>query len=164
MNMSLDRFITKEPEQKRKPEPMEPKPKPPEQPKVIIEKETEENEEPLEEEEVEIEGFEEPEEALLEETVFEAETPENTGPCFLLSVSYSGKKSCALVKLYDPEKRKIYFWYDNTGHKPYLLTDMPLQEVMKNPSVLKNPGFDPAHCQVVRNCLLYTSPSPRDRG
>ncbi|RLE49965.1 MAG: DNA-directed DNA polymerase I [Candidatus Methanomethylicota archaeon] len=160
MNISLDRFITKEPkEQEKKPkqEQLEPKPKPIEAPKIVIEKEAEEEPEEEEEElEAEVEGAEEPEEALLEETAFEAEMPENTGPCFLLSVSYSGKKGCALVKLYDPEKGKIYFWYDNTGHRPYLLTDMPLQEVLKNPNVLKHPGFDPSHCQVVKKIDLLS--------
>lgn len=48
----------------------------------------------------------------------------NTGTCILLSVSYSGEAKRALLKLYDLERKVIHFWYDDSGHRPYCLTDM----------------------------------------
>ena len=87
-------------------------------------------EEEVEEEEVEV----------IETIPFEVEQPYNTGPCILLSVSYDGSKGKALCKLYDPEKRKIYFWYDNTGHKPYCLSDLPPEKIKKLP-VVTHPGY-----------------------
>ena len=152
MSMRLDQFITSE--QKEEPPKVE-KPKPP-KPK-LSEKKAKAEEEELAEALEELEEFREAaEEEAIEETVFEAETPENTGTCYLLSVSYSGKKGKALVKLYDPEKQKIYFWYDNTGHQPYCLTDLPLELVRKDPQLLKHPGFDPQHCiEVKKHDLLH---------
>jgi len=73
----------------------------------------------------------------------EVETPNETGPCLLLSVTYSGEKRRALVKLYDPSSGKIYFWYDNTGHKPYCLTDLSPEDIIsKYPKVVSHKGFD----------------------
>ena len=86
-------------------------------------------------------------EGIIEETVFEAETPRNTDVCYALSVSYSGKAGKALVKLYDPSKGCIYFWYDNTGHKPYCLTNVPLDAIKRAPRIVTHEGFD--HVEVV---------------
>jgi len=73
----------------------------------------------------------------------EIETPSDTGPCVILSVTYSGEKRKALVKLYDPSNGKIYFWYDNSGHKPYCLTDISPEEIISNHSeVVSHKGFD----------------------
>lgn len=95
-----------------------------------------------------IEEVEEVEEApreeveVIEEAFFEAEAPQNTGPCYLLSVCYSGRAGRALVKLYDHYGGKIFFWYDNTGHKPYCFTDISLEDVKKLPRVMGHRGFD----------------------
>lgn len=91
-------------------------------------------------EEVAEEELEEEPEGILEETVYEAETPRDTDVCYLLSVSYSGKTGRALLKLYDPVKGCMYFWYDNTGHKPYCLTDLPAESAKK--FVATHDGFD----------------------
>ncbi|RLE53465.1 MAG: type B DNA-directed DNA polymerase, partial [Candidatus Methanomethylicota archaeon] len=71
---------------------------------------------------------------------FEVEQPTETGPCILLSVLYDGSKGKALCKLYDPENNKVYFWYDNTGHKPYCLSDLPPEKIKRLP-VVTHPGF-----------------------
>ncbi len=43
----------------------------------------------------------------------------------LLSVFYSGNDKVAILKFYDPENGQVFLVKDNTGHKPYLLTDAP---------------------------------------
>jgi hypothetical protein len=67
----------------------------------------------LEESEEEYEA--EQEELRIESSAYEAETPKNLSTSILLSVTYSGKYGKALVKLYNPEDGKVYYWYDNTG-------------------------------------------------
>ena len=68
--------------------------------------------------------------------------PENLPPSYLVSVDYNGKKQLATIKLYEPTSKKIYFWDDNTGHKPYLLTSLPPEELQKLSRVTGHPGFD----------------------
>ncbi|RLF12190.1 MAG: DNA-directed DNA polymerase I [Thermoprotei archaeon] len=96
----------------------------------------------FEDEDVEVEEVEEELEEVLEESIYEAESPRNTDVCYVLSVTYSGKAGKALVKLYDPSKGCIYFWYDNTGHKPYCLTNVPADAVKRNPHIVAHGGFD----------------------
>jgi DNA polymerase I len=68
------------------------------------------------------------------------ETPSDLGPSYLLSVDYvGGETKKALARLYNPETKKIYFWYDNTDHKPYCYTDYPEQVVAAK--IGKHPGF-----------------------
>ncbi|MHA1687383.1 MAG: DNA-directed DNA polymerase I [Candidatus Heimdallarchaeaceae archaeon] len=55
--------------------------------------------------------------------------PENLPPCYLLDVKYDGKSGKAYLKLYNPKDQKIYRWYDNTNHLPYLLTTLDKTEV-----------------------------------
>ncbi|MEN3016985.1 MAG: DNA-directed DNA polymerase I [Candidatus Methanosuratincola petrocarbonis] len=87
-------------------------------------------------------------EEIIAQTKFEAETPSETGSCVLLSVSYSGNRGRALAKLYDLERQRVVFWYDNTGHQPYLLTDMRLDELLSSEAA-SHPGFDPRGCREV---------------
>jgi len=93
-------------------------------------------------------------EEVIERTIFEAESPKNTGPLSLLSVTYSGSKAKALLKFYDLEKRRIVFWYDNTGHVPYCLTDLPLREVLSDERITSHPGFDRRSTVEVERCDL----------
>ncbi len=105
-------------------------------------------EEEIEEEEVQLREGEEFEE---ESVSFEirGETPSISPPAIVLSVTYDGKAGKALVKLYDPVNDKIYFWYDNTGHRPYLLTDIdPIDIVTKFPRVIQHKGF--SHIELVK--------------
>lgn len=81
----------------------------------------------------------EPEETISDIKVGEQETPNNLPPSFLLSIDYSGPLNKAILKLYEPKSKKIYFWLDNTGHRPYLYTDWPAQ--MVESKVKRNPGF-----------------------
>jgi DNA polymerase I len=90
-----------------------------------------------EEEEREIEQ----EELREEYTIFEAETPQNLGRSYILSVTYSGKHKKALVKLYEPVTQKIYYWYDNYGHKPYFYVSAPVEYIKNNPKIALHPGF-----------------------
>jgi DNA polymerase I len=68
--------------------------------------------------------------------------PKDLPPSYLVSVTYDGKKQLASLKLYEPMSQKIYFWDDNTGHKPYCLTSLPPAEVEKLSRVTGHTGFD----------------------
>jgi DNA polymerase I len=67
--------------------------------------------------------------------------PSNLGVSIVLSVDYDGVEGCAYVKLYCLEDGMVYFWYDNTGHKPYCLTDMSLEEVKRIPDIASHRGL-----------------------
>ncbi len=47
----------------------------------------------------------------------------------LLSVFYSGDDRSAVMKFYDPERDEVFLIKDNTGHRPYLLTDAPHDKI-----------------------------------
>ncbi len=68
--------------------------------------------------------------------------PEDLPPSYLVSVSYNGKKQLAFLTLYEPVSQKIYFWDDNTGHKPYCLTSLLPKEVKKLSRVTSHTGYD----------------------
>jgi DNA polymerase I len=68
--------------------------------------------------------------------------PENLPPSYFVSATYDGKTRKALIKLYEPDSGKIYFWYDNTGHKPYCLTNLSQYELEKISQLMQHPGFD----------------------
>jgi len=68
--------------------------------------------------------------------------PENLPPSYFVSATYDGKTRKALIKLYEPTSSRIYFWYDNTGHRPYCLTNLSPCELEKINSLIKHPGFD----------------------
>jgi len=61
--------------------------------------------------------------------------PNNLPPSYLLDVKYDGKIEKAYVKLLNLEDGKIYRWYDNTGHLPYLITTTNKNDIEK---LLKN--------------------------
>lgn len=66
----------------------------------------------------------------------------NLPPSYFVSATYDGKTRKALIKLYEPASNQIYFWYDNTGHKPYCLTNLSPYELEKINHLLQHPGFD----------------------
>ena len=68
--------------------------------------------------------------------------PENLPPSYFVSATYDGRSRKALIKLYEPESGEIYFWYDNTGHKPYCLTNLSPIELEKIDRLMKHEGFD----------------------
>ena len=67
--------------------------------------------------------------------------PENTGTVYMLSAGYDGANKMAYVRLYEPESREIFLWYDNTGHLPYLISKEPVTELEKNRRVVGHEGF-----------------------
>jgi len=73
---------------------------------------------------------------------FKPETPSEAHNCYLTSVGYDGSGRVAYVKLYDPETHKISVWYDNTSHKPYCLSDQPIEALKQNEALMNHPGFD----------------------
>ncbi|MCW4034577.1 MAG: DNA-directed DNA polymerase I [Candidatus Bathyarchaeota archaeon] len=79
---------------------------------------------------------------LTENAVVYPDYPQNLPPSYLVSVGYDGKKAVATLKLYEPLSQRIYFWDDNTGHKPYLLTSLTPQEVEKLSKVTQHTGYD----------------------
>ncbi len=74
-------------------------------------------------------------------------TPMDLGPSFLVSASYDGKARKAFVKLYEPGSGRIFFWYDNTAHRPYCLTNLSPIELERINNLVKHPGFD--HFEIV---------------
>lgn len=74
--------------------------------------------------------------------------PKNLPASYLVSVKYDGKKRLASLRLYEPISKKIYFWDDNTGHKPYCLTSLPPKEVEKLDRVLSHSGYD--HLELIK--------------
>ncbi|MDI6846645.1 MAG: DNA-directed DNA polymerase I [Candidatus Bathyarchaeia archaeon] len=73
--------------------------------------------------------------------------PENLPPSYSASATYNGKTRKALIKLYEPTSGQIYFWYDNTEHKPYCLTNLSPYELEKINRLIQHPGFD--HFEIV---------------
>ncbi len=69
-------------------------------------------------------------------------TPDNLPPSYFISASYDGHQKKAVIKLYEPESGQIYFWYDNTGHKPYCLTNLTKEELDRFQRVKSHEGFD----------------------
>ena len=66
-----------------------------------------------------------------EKHVFPLVAPQNLPCAYFVSATYDGRTGKALVKLYDPVSGQIYFWYDNTGHQPYCLTNLSQYELEK---------------------------------
>jgi DNA polymerase, archaea type len=68
--------------------------------------------------------------------------PENLPPSYFVSASYDGRQKKAVIKLYEPKSGRIYFWYDNTDHKPYCLTNLKPYELNKIDRLTHHDGFD----------------------
>jgi DNA polymerase I len=68
--------------------------------------------------------------------------PENLPPSYFVSATYDGRSRKALIKLYEPTSGQIYFWYDNTGHKPYCLTNLSPYDLEKIDRLMKHESFD----------------------
>jgi len=76
------------------------------------------------------------------------ETPENLPESFFIGIGYDGERHSAFIKLYEPNRRRIYHWYDNTNHKPYCLSDQSVEKLKENQSLMAHTGLD--HLEVVR--------------
>lgn len=77
-----------------------------------------------------------------ERRVFPPIAPENLPSAYFVSATYDGKTGKAVIKLYEPTSGRIYFWYDNTGHKPYCLTNLSPYELGKINRLIHHRGFD----------------------
>ena len=111
------------------------------------------NTEDLDEEYNYFSDSDEPEDAEISEQILEEKgsdfvllAPENLPPSYLIDVKYDGKNEKAYVKLYNPDDERIYRWYDNTNHLPYLLTTMKKADVE---NILKNEK-EFVGCEVVK--------------
>ncbi|MEM4334238.1 MAG: DNA-directed DNA polymerase I [Candidatus Caldarchaeum sp.] len=58
---------------------------------------------------------------------------------FLLGVGYDGQEKKAFLKLLDLESGRTVVKLDTTGHKPYCLSDLPAEQLSKDPQ-LKEAG------------------------
>ena len=47
----------------------------------------------------------------------------------LASASYDGEKRLAVLKFYDQKAGRFWLWQDNTGHRPYCYTRLPMEEL-----------------------------------
>ena len=72
----------------------------------------------------------------------QTETPRNLPDSYLVSVGYDGSSGRAYLKLYEPRSQRIYIWYDDTGHKPYCLTDLTPEELKQLPQLMAHPGLE----------------------
>jgi DNA polymerase I len=77
-----------------------------------------------------------------------ARVPETLPPSYFVSATYDGKRGSACIKLYDPVSEEIFLWYDTTGHRPYLLTNLTPGELGKLNRLKLHPGFD--HFETVK--------------
>jgi len=70
------------------------------------------------------------------------EAPPDLPPSYFVSATYEGRRSAVCIKLYEPSSQRIFFWHDNTGHKPYLFTNLSPIELEKINQLTQHPGFD----------------------
>ncbi|ABL87992.1 replicative DNA polymerase I [Pyrobaculum islandicum DSM 4184] len=108
------------------------------------------------EEEVELEEEEtkEYEGEAIEEGRVKGVVSNTVPPSIVLAVVYDGSEGKALVKFYDPIGDVVYYWYDKTGHKPYLITNKTPEEIAeKFPEVLRHPGFSHLDVEEKYNAL-----------
>jgi len=74
--------------------------------------------------------------------VFSPVTPGIIPPSYLVSIGYDGSLRKCFLRLYEPKSHKIYFWFDDSGHKPYCYSKQSVGELQKVDAVARNPGFD----------------------
>ena len=112
---------------------------------------------------------------------------ENMPYGLLISATYNSQKNAAVLKFYEPESEKIFLWTDKSGHKPYCYSKLSSDEIpteiserddvidikqVKLQDILHDKPINVSKILVrdplaiggtqTSNCLLYTSPSPRD--
>jgi DNA polymerase, archaea type len=76
------------------------------------------------------------------QVAFPPVAPENLPSSYFVSASYDGRQKKVVIKLYEPESGQIYFWYDNSNHKPYCLTNLSPIELEKINRLVHHEGFD----------------------
>ena len=73
---------------------------------------------------------------------FEPKIVKNLDESYLIGAGYDGEKNLAYLKFYNVSRNEIFFWYDNTGHKPYCLSDQSIEDLKKNESLMSHSGLD----------------------
>lgn len=51
------------------------------------------------------------------------------GESLLASATYDGDTRKAVLKFYDPKAGRFWLWEDNTGHRPYCFTRLPMEDL-----------------------------------
>lgn len=82
-------------------------------------------------------SYDEEEELLVKGRI----APDNLPRSYLLSAGYDGDAKKVYLRLYEPESREIYLWYDNKGHLPYLISKTSRKDLEKNSKVTSHRGF-----------------------
>ena len=75
-------------------------------------------------------------------TEFPPISPDELPPSYFVSAKYNGQEKKVVIKLYEPKSGKIYFWLDNTNHKPYCLTNLEPKDLKKIPRLMNHQGLD----------------------
>ncbi len=60
---------------------------------------------------------------------------------YLLGSYYDGKAAKVYLKFYSEADEMVYVWYDRTGHLPYFITDLAIDEVSSNRRVVEDGSF-----------------------
>jgi len=67
--------------------------------------------------------------------------PSDLPPSYFLSAGYDGKQEKAFLRLYEPEARQVYLWYDNTSHLSYAVSKETPEQLRGNHRLMDYPGF-----------------------
>jgi len=73
---------------------------------------------------------------------FEPKIVKNLDESYLIGAGYDGERSLAYLKFYNVSRNEIFFWYDNTGHMPYCLSDQSIEDLKKNKTLMSHSGLD----------------------
>jgi DNA polymerase I len=74
-------------------------------------------------------------------------------PAYLLNVEYNGDVGRACLVFLSNDGSRLFKLLDPTGHKPYFLTDEPVEEVLKKKDIVEDPAFETAEEVVKINPL-----------
>lgn len=80
-------------------------------------------------------------ESIVQYKKIEVNESNSLSNCYIVGIGYDGEVGKAYLKLYDPGDGKVHRWYDNTSHKPYCFSKLPLEEVEREEAIIKHPGF-----------------------
>ena len=83
-----------------------------------------------------------PSEEKTSDLSFPPNVPKDLPESHIVGIGYDGERHQAFLKLYESKQRRIFFWYDDTGHKPYCLAQGPIHTLETNESIMKHPGFE----------------------
>ncbi|MGQ9514245.1 MAG: DNA-directed DNA polymerase I [Thermoproteota archaeon] len=70
------------------------------------------------------------------------ESREEAKELVLVSVIYDGPNRKAVLKFFDPLAQKVLLLPDSSGHKPYCLSDLAPDEVLRIDGIVNHPGFN----------------------